>query len=356
MRRKLEGPAGSLGLSGRKTLRRIGRRVRTAALLLLTAAALLAAGCGGGQFPAGWELAGEAFSGGENENPDGFAAGADGTPQAGVYAGDPYEAVNGNIPYFTEEELSRGTESFEMYSELDRLGRCGEAFASVGQDLMPAESRESISQVKPSGWQTARYDTVDGGYLYNRCHLIGYQLTAENANEKNLITGTRYMNVEGMLPFENMTADYVKETGNHVLYRVTPEFQGDELVARGVLMEAQSVEDGGEGISFCVFVYNVQPGIEIDYATGDSWLAEESGGSQETGENEAGAASGRTEDGVSGSQSEETEYVLNTGTRRFHKPDCSSVKEMKQENRENFFGTREELLEEGYEPCGRCRP
>ena len=164
------------------------------------------------------------------------------------------------------------------------------------------------------------------------------------------------MNVEVMLPFENMTADYIKETGNHVLYRVTPEFQGDELVARGVLMEAQSVEDGGEGISFCVFVYNVQPGIEIDYATGDSWLAEESGGSQETGENEAGAASGRTEDGVSGSQSEETEYVLNTGTRRFHKPDCSSVKEMKQENRENFFGTREELLEEGYEPCGRCRP
>lgn len=316
------------------------RKMRTTAALLLAAAVFGIAGCGGSQFPAGgdWPAAVSDGRGGTGES-EGFSFGADETSQTGVYTGDPYETVNGNVPYFTEEELAEGKESFEHYSELDRLGRCGVAFASVGQDLMPTEARESISQIKPSGWQTARYDIVDGGYLYNRCHLIGYQLTAENANEKNLITGTRYMNVEGMLPFENMTADYVKETGNHVLYRVTPEFQGDELVARGVLMEARSVEDDGEGISFCVFVYNVQPGIEIDYATGDSWLAGE-----------------ETEETTSGSQSEEMEYVLNTGTKRFHKPNCSSVKDMKEENREDYFGTREELLAEGYEPCGRCKP
>lgn len=183
----------------------------------------------------------------------------------------PYVQINGNVPYFTEEDMT--IKSYETYAQLDSLGRCGEVMACIGQDLMPTEERGSIGQVKPSGWQTVKYDFVDGKYLYNRCHLIGYQLTGENANRQNLITGTRYLNTEGMLPFENMVADYVKETGNHVLYRVTPIFEGDELVARGVLMEAKSVEDNGEGILFCVYVYNNQPGVEIDYRTGKSKLA-----------------------------------------------------------------------------------
>ncbi len=187
------------------------------------------------------------------------------------YSGAPYVEVNGNVPYFTETDLT--SESFEYYSDLDELGRCGTAYSSVGTDLMPTEKRGSISKVKPTGWQTAKYDFVDGKYLYNRCHLIGYQLTAENANAKNLITGTRYLNVDGMLPFENLVADYVKETENHVLYRVTPVFDGDNLVASGVLMEAESVEDDGDGVEYCVYVYNVQPGVEIDYATGDNHAA-----------------------------------------------------------------------------------
>lgn len=186
------------------------------------------------------------------------------------YGGEPYAVINGNQPDFQEEDLTE--ESFETYSELDDLGRCGPAYANIGTDLMPTEERGRIGQIKPSGWQTVKYDIVDGKYLYNRCHLIGYQLTAENANEKNLITGTRYMNVEGMLPFEDMTADYVKETGNHVLYRVTPVFEGDDLLAKGVQMEAYSVEDEGAGVCFNVFVYNVQPGIGIDYADGENWL------------------------------------------------------------------------------------
>ena len=179
-----------------------------------------------------------------------------------AYTGSPYIALNGNQPEFEEGDLS--TESFETYSPLDSLGRCGPAYACIGQDLMPTEDRESISGVHPTGWVQAEYDTVDGGSLYNRCHLIGFQLTGENANEENLITGTRYMNVEGMLPVENLVADYVKETGNHVLYRSTPVFEGDNLVASGVVMEALSVEDDGEGVCFHVYVYNVQPGIEID--------------------------------------------------------------------------------------------
>ena len=194
-----------------------------------------------------------------------------------AYSGTPYTEINGNRPELSEaslrqEELSAG---YEFYSSLDLLGRCGETFACVGEETMPTEKRGSIGMVKPSGWQTVRYDDlIEDRYLYNRCHLIGYQLTGENANECNLITGTRYMNVEGMLPFENMVADYVKETGNHVLYRVTPVFQGMELVARGVHMEALSLEDGGRGIRFNVFVYNVQPGIEIDYLTGKSQRVE----------------------------------------------------------------------------------
>lgn len=186
------------------------------------------------------------------------------------YSDQPYIAIEGNEPGFTDKEKT--TESFESYSKLDSLGRCGVAYANVGRDLMPTEKRGSIGKVRPSGWHTVKYDIVDGKYLYNRCHLIGYQLTSENANERNLITGTRYMNVEGMLPFENMVADYIKETGFHVLYRVTPVFEGENLLAEGVEMEAYSVEDEGEGVCFHVFVYNVQPGIEIDYETGDSRL------------------------------------------------------------------------------------
>ena len=187
------------------------------------------------------------------------------------FDGQPYVAVNNNDPYFTQTDYT--TVSFERYSDLDELGRCGVAYACVGVDLMPTEERESISKVKPTGWVQNQYDFVDGGNLYNRCHLIGFQLTGENANEKNLITGTRYMNVEGMLPFENQVADYVASTGNHVLYRVTPAFTGTELVARGVEMEAYSVEDQGRGVCFHVYCYNVQPGVEIDYATGENWEA-----------------------------------------------------------------------------------
>ena len=198
-----------------------------------------------------------------------------------VYSGDPYVVINDNEPSFSSEELE--SDSFESYGELDDLGRCTIAFANLSKELMPQGERGSIGQVKPSGWQTVRYDSVDGKYLYNRCHLIGWQLSGENANERNLITGTRYMNTEGMLPFENMVADYIKETDGHVLYRVTPIFVEDELVARGVQMEAYSIEDAGASICFNVFVYNVQPGIEIDYSDGISRLSETADESQEDG-------------------------------------------------------------------------
>ena len=256
-----------------------------------------------------------------------------------AYTGPPYIALNGNQPEFEEGDLS--SESFETYSPLDSLGRCGPAYACIGQDLMPTEDRESISGVHPTGWVQAEYDTVDGGSLYNRCHLIGFQLTGENANEENLITGTRYMNVEGMLPFENLVADYVKETGNHVLYRSTPVFEGDNLVASGVVMEALSVEDDGEGVCFHVYVYNVQPGIEIDYATGKSW---ESRQTPEAGESSEPASG------------EEREYVLNTSSHKFHLPDCPAVDTMSEKNKEEYFGTREVLIAQGYESCGSCNP
>lgn len=186
-----------------------------------------------------------------------------------AYSGEPYVILNDNWPDFDAEDLT--TEPFELYSELDYLGRCGVAYANICLEIMPTEPREEIGQVKPSGWHTAKYECVEGKYLYNRCHLIGYQLAGENANKQNLITGTRYMNVDGMLPFENMVDSYVEETGNHVLYRVTPIFNGGNLVASGVQMEALSVEDEGEGLCFNVYIYNVQPGVSIDYATGDSW-------------------------------------------------------------------------------------
>lgn len=249
------------------------------------------------------------------------------------FSGEPYVAVNNNVPAFLPGEMT--TSSYKVYSPLDSLGRCGVASACVGVDLMPTEERESIGQVKPSGWQTVKYDCVDGKYLYNRCHLIGFQLTGENANKQNLITGTRYMNVEGMLPFENMVADYVKETENHVLYRVSPVYDGDDLVARGVQMEALSVEDEGDGVSFNVYVYNSQPGVEIDYATGVSWL-----------EGEA-----RPEE-----DEPEVSYILNTSSKKFHLPTCSGASSMKKENREEYSGSREDLIAQGYEPCGTCKP
>ena len=255
------------------------------------------------------------------------------------YSGSPFVELNDNQPGFSEEEFT--TESFESYSPLDSLGRCGTAYACIGQDLMPTQDRESISEVHPTGWQTAKYDFVDGGYLYNRCHLIGFQLTGENANEENLITGTRYMNVEGMLPSENMVTDYIKETGNHVIYRVTPIFEGENLVASGVTMEAISVEDDGEGICFSVYVYNVQPGVEIDYQTGESW---ESGGESSSSQLSQVSAT------------EEEHYILNTKSQKFHLPECSSVDDMSESNKKEYYGTREELIEQGYEPCGNCHP
>ena len=280
-----------------------------------------------------------------------------------AYSGTPYTEVNGNQPYFTEEELT--TQSFETYSELDSLGRCGVAYANVGQDLMPTEPRGEIGAVKPTGWHLVKYDNVDGKYLYNRCHLIAYMLAAENANTQNLITGTRYLNVQGMLPFETKVCDYVKNTGNHVLYRVTPIFDGDNLLADGVLMEAYSVEDAGEGISFCVFAYNVQPGIGIDYATGDNW-AEGSGTYQSTVASvaeETPAPQPETDTAVqitpelsAPQETQQTTYVLNTNTMKFHYPTCSSVDDMKEKNKQIYTGSRDEVINMGYVPCKRCNP
>lgn len=253
-----------------------------------------------------------------------------------------YVVLNDNQPEFDESDYT--TESFEQYSELDSLGRCGTAVANVGKDLMPTEKRGEITPVKPTGWHSVKYDCVEGKYLYNRCHLIGYQLSGENANKKNLLTGTRYLNIEGMLPFENEVADYVKETDNHVLYRVTPVYEGDDLVASGVQMEGWSVEDNGEGVCFNVYAYNNQPGVEIDYATGDSNLAdagslENKSSEQEETKNESGES-----------------YIINTNTHKFHKPSCSSVADTKEENKETVTESRSELIEKGYEPCRRCHP
>lgn len=276
-----------------------------------------------------------------------------------AYAGEPYVVLEDNEPDFSQEDLT--TEAFERYSPLDSLGRCGVAYANICIELMPTEERGSIGQVRPSGWQTVKYDCVDGKYLYNRCHLIGYQLAGENANEQNLITGTRYLNVEGMLPFENLVADYVAETENHVLYRVTPVFEGANLVASGVELEALSVEDGGEGVCFHVYIYNVQPGVVIDYATGQSHLAEsESAGSPQTAQTDTvdvtESAKPELDSGDAGEQDAAQEYVLNTRSMKFHFPDCSGVAAMSESNRQDYTGSREELIAQGYAPCGICQP
>lgn len=245
-----------------------------------------------------------------------------------AYSGEPWAVLNDNIPYFDESMFSAS--SWETYSELDSLGRCGVAFANIGQDLMPTESREDISKVKPTGWQTIPAPDVDGGYLFNRCHLIGFQLAGENANEKNLITGTRYLNIKGMLPFENLVTDYVKETGHHVLYRVTPIFSGDNLIADGVLMEGQSVEDNGETVMFCVFCYNVQPGYTIDYT---------------------GAGSGQA--AVQDQNNAEKLYVINTNSGVFHLTGCSAVSRMSENNKKTTVSTYKELSRQ-YTPCDKC--
>ena len=337
-----------------------------------------------------------------------------------AYSGEAYVELNNNVPNFKKSELTK--KAFEKYSKLDDLGRCGVAYANVCTETMPTEERGAIGMVKPTGWQTVKYDNVDGKYLYNRCHLIGYQLTAENANEKNLITGTRYLNVEGMLPFENMVADYIEETDNHVLYRVTPIFKGDNLLASGVQMEAYSVEDKGKGICFNVYCYNVQLGITIDYSNGSSKLADgmiasitlnyskysltigqsktlvatvspESAKSKVTWYSsnnkvatvnssgnvtakKAGTVTitAKTANGLKAtckitvkaktattiinntSSSGKCTYVLNTNTKKFHLPTCSSVDEMKDKNKKEVTCSREEVIADGYQPCKRCNP
>lgn len=248
------------------------------------------------------------------------------------YTDSPYIIINDNQPEFDKSDMT--TKSFEKYGELDNLGRCTACIANVGKDIMPNEEREAIGNVKPTGWHTVKYENVDGKYLYNRCHLIGYQLTAENANKNNLITGTRYLNIDGMLSFENEIAEYVKMSNNHVLYRVTPMFKDDELVARGLQMEAYSVEDNGKGICFNVYCYNVQPGIEIDYKTGESKSKHEAD---------------KYNDG-----SEKQTFIINTSSKKFHTKDCKNTKDIKKENKKTYVGTKQSLINNGYSPCQNC--
>ncbi len=252
------------------------------------------------------------------------------------YNGSPYIEIHDNDPQFNSKDMNK--KSFESYSNLDSLNRPQVAFANVSKDLMPTTKRGSIGMVKPAGWHTVRYKGIDGKYLYNRCHLIGYQLTGENANRKNLITGTRYLNVEGMLPFENEVTNYIKKTNHHVLYRVTPIYDGDNLIADGVQIEAYSIEDKGQGVSFNVFCYNVQPGIEIDYKTGDSSRSNENIIEEYK------------------ADEENMMYVLNVNTHKFHKPMCSSVKLMKDANKIETNESRDVLINKGYSPCKNCNP
>ena len=248
-----------------------------------------------------------------------------------VWDGEPWLIVDGNTPGFTEADLT--TEAFERYSALDALGRCGSAYACVSQALLADENRGSLASVTPTGWVNREYDFIDGKYLYNRCHLLGFQLTGNDASKRNLITGTRYLNIQGMLPYENQVADHVKENGHHVLYRVTPRFRENELVCRGVQMEAYCVECGSDDpFMFHVFCYNVQPGVLIDYETGESEFSE------------------------IGLNSEKKTYILNTASKKFHDPNCANAESISDKNREKIKCTREELIYRGYEPCGICKP
>ena len=253
-----------------------------------------------------------------------------------------YIEINDNVPFFTDYT----TEVFEEYSDLDSLGRCGVAYANICTELQPTEKRGAIGMIKPSGWVTSNYNEypglVDGNYLYNRCHLIGFQLAGENANEKNLITGTRYLNIDGMLPFENMVDDYIDQNpDNHVMYRVTPMYIDNDLVAQGVLMEGYSVEDNGK-LQFCVWCYNVQPKIYIDYSNGENHIKDAKSTEDETSINETDI--------------EEKEYVLNTKSKKIHLNTCKSVADMKEENKEVVHKSIEELTAEGYVPCKICNP
>lgn len=287
-----------------------------------------------------------------------------------AYDGKAYVAINNNEPFFTDSDMI--TTAFENYSDLDSLGRCGVAYANICKEIMPTEKRGKIGMIKPSGWHTVKYDVIKDRYLYNRCHLIGYQLAGENANPKNLITGTRYLNVEGMLPFENLVADYVNNTGNHVLYRVTPMFSGSNLVANGVLIEAKSVEDNGGGILFNVYCYNVQPGVGINYENGDSWLdgttpqnegsqssagsvagatAGESGSSSSTtGSSSSGSDSSAAENSAADSSNSETMVHITATGKKYHRAGCRTLKKSDTEV------TLDEAKSMGLSPCGICNP
>ena len=259
-----------------------------------------------------------------------------------AYDGKAYVAVNNNEPFFTDSDMT--TTAFENYSDLDSLGRCGVAYANICKDIMPTEERGKIGIIKPSGWHTVKYDVIKDRYLYNRCHLIGYQLAGENANPKNLITGTRYLNVEGMLPFENLVADYVNNTGNHVLYRVTPMFSGSNLVANGVLIESKSVEDNGGGILFNVYCYNVQPGVGINYENGDSWL------DGTTGSASSGSDSSVAENSAADSSNSETMVHITATGKKYHRAGCRTLKKSDTEV------TLDEAKSMGLSPCGICNP
>lgn len=366
---------------------------KTAAITLceLLAIATIFTGCASTNLPgtegaghaAGAVVAGEDSSGalGSKDNADGpqedlvnnnSYVSLDAIP---AYDGKAYVAVNNNEPFFTDSDMI--TTAFENYSDLDSLGRCGVAYANICKDIMPTEERGKIGMIKPSGWHTVKYDVIKDRYLYNRCHLIGYQLAGENANPKNLITGTRYLNVEGMLPFENLVADYVNNTGNHVLYRVTPMFSGSNLVANGVLIEAKSVEDNGGGIFFNVYCYNVQPGVGINYENGDSWLdgttpqqsaqtdtpqnegSQSSAGSgageygssgSTTGSASSGSDSSVAENSAADSSNSETMVHITTTGKKYHRAGCRTLKKSDTEV------TLDEAKSMGLSPCGICNP
>ena len=265
------------------------------------------------------------------------------------YAGFPSVLVNDGAPYFTSEEIASGMKSYINLSDLDELGRCGPAIASVSTDTMPTEERGNIGSVKPTGWHTVKYDGIDGNYLYNRCHLLMYALTGLNAEPKNLITGTRYLNIEGNLPYEEKVVEYIRNTGNHILYRVTPIFEGDNLLCSGELMEAYSIEDNG-AFQFCVYCYNVQPGVTIDYATGNSSGPEFTGSKENT-----KSTSGEIPIVNNNNINVET-YIVNTASKKIHKPDCESVDKINEKNKKTYIGNKEELLEQGYTTCKTCRP
>ena len=279
------------------------------------------------------------------------------------YSGIPYVEINNNEPSFLEDDVDR----VEEYSELDKLGRCGPAFANVGKEIMPTSPRESIRDIRPSGWHTVKYDDIiEDRYLYNRCHLIAFMLAGENANERNLITGTRYFNVEGMLPFENQVADYVKSTGNHVLYRVRPILKGDDLVARGVQMEAKSVEDGGKGVSFNIYCYNVQPGIRINYKDGSSRpeskvqknknnKSNKTKKTKKTKKKQTNKPKTKQKAEADNGPQVSVHYIANTNTKKFHISTCRAVKMMKAKNMYES-DDRDELISRGFVPCKICWP